>query len=449
MGASGLKSNLDTGDGIWPAGVQPSLDFLATLEFVQTSRDNLFITGRAGTGKSTLLRAIVRALDTQLVIGASTGIAAHHVGGDTLHYLFRLPRDLLLDGEEERATPSREFEVEDVTLVIDEISMVRSDAFNAIDLALRKMREADLPFGGVRVIAFGDTHQLAPVTSGYERGRLKEAFGGEFFFYAPAARSMRMVELTEVFRQEDPLFVDLLDQIREGRVTDAALAYLNGRVDRNYQTRENEIWLCATNPEAAAINHRRLDDLPGATRTYRATFSGEARIKDLPTEPELPLKEGARVIFIRNDRQRRWVNGTIGIVTRLDDNEIEVKVDGGETFTVGVETWPKYKRTLVDKQVRNQEVGSMSQLPIRLGWAITIHKSQGLTLDRVVFNARSLFAPGQAYVGLSRVRTLEQLRLNRPLRREDVLLSPEAVGYRDLLTPLRFQKGRINSSDST
>jgi ATP-dependent exoDNAse (exonuclease V) alpha subunit len=159
----------------------------------------------------------------------------------------------------------------------------------------------------------------------------------------------------------------------------------------------------------------------------------------LPAETELVLKEGARVIFIRNDRYRRWVNGNTGVVTRLDEDEIEVKTDAGETLAVGFDTWTKHKRIKVDKEVHDQEVGSMSQLPLRLGWAITIHKSQGMSLDRVVFSApRSLFAPGQAYVGLSRARSLEGLRLLRPLKAEDVFLSPDAVGYRDLLTPLSF-----------
>jgi ATP-dependent exoDNAse (exonuclease V) alpha subunit len=260
---------------------------------------------------------------------------------------------------------------------------------------------------------------------------------------------MTMVELTEVFRQKDQRFVAILNEVREGNISDAALADLNARVgtvprgdDRRW------VWLCTTNKEAADVNRRCLDALPGEARIYRAGVSGEfealARRRrsdggSLPAEAELVLKVGARVVFIRNDRYRRWVNGTTGVVTRLEDEEIDVTTDAGEELTVGFDTWTTYRRVKIDKEVRREEAGSMSQLPLRLGWAITIHKSQGMTLDSVVFNApRSLFAPGQAYVGLSRARSLDRLLLRRALRRQDILLSPDAVAYRNLLPSLRL-----------
>jgi ATP-dependent DNA helicase PIF1 len=259
---------------------------------------------------------------------------------------------------------------------------------------------------------------------------------------------MSMVELTEVFRQKDARFVALLNEVRDGRISDVALGELNQRVGSvPDEEAEKWVWICTTNDDAAAVNRRFLDALPGAKRIYHAGLSGEfehsrgrGRGADaLPAERELALKEGSRVIFIRNDRYRRWVNGTTGVVTQLDDKEIGVEVDGGETITVGFETWTKHKRVKVEKEVHVEEVGSMSQLPLRLGWAITIHKSQGMTLDRVVFSAvGSLFASGQAYVGLSRARSLEGLRLLRPLRAKDIFLSPEAVGYRERLSPLEL-----------
>lgn len=453
-----MSGDAESVDGsLWPPGVEPTADFLSTLDFVRNTRGNLFVTGRAGTGKSTLLRAIVRALGDEVVIGAPTGIAAFNVGGQTLHSLFRLPREsLLLDGEENEVSPRNVFEIGDLTLVIDEISMVRSDVLNAIDLALRVQRQTDAPFGGVRVIAFGDTHQLPPIAN--ERGhgrRLREAFGGAFFFHAPSARSMTMIELTEVFRQKDQRFVAILNEIREGHISDAALAELNARVgavpgedDRNW------LWLCTTNGAAADVNRRCLDALPGEARTYRAAVSGvfeglsRRRNTDgglLPAERELILKVGARVIFIRNDRHRRWVNGTTGVVTRLDDDEIGVTTDAGDELAVAFDTWTGYRRVRVDKQLRLEETGSMSQLPLRLGWAITIHKSQGMTLDGVVFNAPgTLFTPGQAYVGLSRARSLDRLMLRRPLTRRDILLSKDAVAYRSLLLPLELTAGDGN-----
>jgi ATP-dependent exoDNAse (exonuclease V) alpha subunit len=449
-----LSENAETEDGaLWPTGVEPTADFLSTLDFVQNTRGNLFVTGRAGTGKSTLLRAIVRTLDGEVVIGAPTGIAAFNVGGQTLHSLFRLPSEgLLLGGEKNEVSPRTVFEVKELTLVIDEISMVRSDVLNAIDLALREQRQADAPFGGVRVIAFGDTHQLPPITNGrgHER-RLQEAFGGAFFFHAPAARSMTMVELTEVFRQKDQRFLAILNEIRDGEISDAALAALNARFGVVPTEDEHKwLWLCTTNEAAADVNRRCLDALPGEARTYRAAvtgvFEGLSRRRNsdgglLPAERELTLKVGARVIFIRNDRYRRWVNGTTGVVIRLNEDEIGVTTDAGDDLAVAFDTWTEYRRVRVDNQVRLEEAGSMSQLPLRLGWAITIHKSQGMTLDRVVFNAPgSLFTPGQAYVGLSRVRSLDRLLLRRALRRRDILLSPDALGYGNLLRRLGYRK---------
>jgi ATP-dependent exoDNAse (exonuclease V) alpha subunit len=438
----------NTEDGsLWPPGIEATADFLSTLEFVRNTRGNLFVTGRAGTGKSTLLRAIVRALDDQVVIGAPTGIAAFSVGGQTLHSLFGLPREgLLLDGAEDEVSPRGIFEVEDLTLIIDEVSMVRSDVLNAIDRGLRRQRERDAPFGGVRVIAFGDTHQLPPVITYGQGVRLQDAFGGTFFFHAPAAHSMAMVELTEVFRQKDQRFVAILNEVREGDISDAALAELNGRVGTvPLEDDHRWAWLCTTNKEAADVNRRCLDALAGEARIYRAAVSGELeslarrRRSDggaLPADAELVLKVEARVVFIRNDRHRRWVNGTTGVITRLDDDEIDVTTDAGDELTVGFDTWTTYRRVKVGKEMRREEAGSMSQLPLRLGWAITIHRSQGMTLDSVVFNApRSLFAPGQAYVGLSRARTLDRLLLRRALRRQEILLSPDAVGYRSLLLP--------------
>lgn len=442
-----LTSEADNDEGgLWPEGIEPTADFISTLDFVQNSRGNLFVTGRAGTGKSTLLRAIVRSLDDEVVIGAPTGIAAFNVGGQTLHSLFRLPREgLLLDGEEDEVDPKDMFENGDVTLVIDEVSMVRADVLNAIDHGLRHKREHDVPFGGVRVIAFGDTHQLPPVISSGHNDRLRDVFGGTFFFHAPAARSMSMVELTEVFRQKDPRFVDILNQVREGAITDEALAALNARVGPvPPQDRHRWVWLCTTNKEAAEVNRRCLAALSGEARLYRAGISGEfeaharrGKSGNLPAETELALKAGARIVFVRNDRHRRWVNGTTGVVTRMDDDGIEVTTDAGEELSVGFDTWTAYRRIKVDKEVRREEAGSMSQLPVRLGWAITIHKSQGMTLDSVVFNApRSLFEAGQAYVGLSRARSLDRLLLRRPLTRRDILLSEDAIGYRNLLPSL-------------
>jgi len=444
-------SDLQQIDGFWPEGVNPTPTFIAVLNYVRRSQGNLFITGRAGTGKSTLLRAIVKSLDGEVAISAPTGIAALNVGGETIHSLFRLPRGLLLDRDEFQASPRSIFEVPDTTLIIDEVSMVRADTLNAIDVSLREQREIDAPFCGVRVIAFGDTHQLPPVLRGLDEQRLGQAFGGAYFFHAPAARSMAMLELTEVFRQKDERFVALLNEIRDGAASNDALAYLNSRVGPAPRDDASRwVWVCATNDAANAVNHSFLGRIPGDARTYNATVQGEferdarnaGRGDDatrLPADLALTLKVGARVIFIRNDRYRRWVNGTTGVVTNLADQELEVTIASDETITVAPDTWTKTRRVKAGKEIRNEEVGSMSQFPLRLGWAITIHKSQGMTLDRLFLNTpRPLFAPGQTYVALSRARTFDGLLLLRPLTPRDIFLSQEATGYRTRLKRLKL-----------
>jgi ATP-dependent exoDNAse (exonuclease V) alpha subunit len=437
----------EDGDTLWPPGVSPTDEFTAILEFQARDQGNLFVTGRAGTGKSTLLRAVAKRTAGQLLIAAPTGIAALNVGGDTLHSLFRLPRGLLIDGEEADVAPRDVFEVDPVTLIIDEASMVRADVMNAMDVSLRELRKSDAPFGNVRMIAFGDTHQLPPVSRRGDDAKLRGIFGGSYFFNAPAARSMRVIELSHVFRQKDERFVALLNEVREGHICAASLGVLNSRVAAAPAQAENWSWLCTTNEDAAELNTRFLDALPGPAKVYAAGLTGELQHSlrfdedgtKLPAEKVLALKVGARVIFIRNDRFRRWVNGTKGVVTRLDDREIDVETENGETHTVSFEKWTKHRKVKVDKEIRDTEVGSMMQLPLRLGWAITIHKSQGMTLDRVFFNApRRLFAAGQAYVALSRARSFEGLRLLRPLSAREVFVSPEALEYRRLLKPLIF-----------
>jgi ATP-dependent exoDNAse (exonuclease V) alpha subunit len=439
-------------DDVWPVGVTPTQSFLAILDHIRRERDNIFVTGRAGTGKSTLLRGLVKSLDGEVVIGAPTAIVALNIGGDTLHSLFRVAWDgVLLDGDEASGSPRPIFELEDVTLIIDEVSMVRADLLNAMDVGLREKRGKDMPFGGVRVIAFGDTHQLPPVSVSAEvTARLNATFGGSCFFNAPAAQSMSLIELTEVFRQNDPDFLALLNEVRDGNVSDGALAAINSRVGaRPNEDAEAWVWICATNNATAEVNRRFLARLPGEIRTYCATVSGEfqglsSSGRDhrnvFSGDLELTLKKGARVIFIRNDRHRRWVNGTTGIITGLDENEIEVRLTGGDSVTVGIETWTKKRRVKIGKEVREEELGSIAQLPVRLGWAVTIHKCQGMTLDRLFLNTpHRLFASGQCYVALSRVRSFAGLRLLRPLTRRDIFLSPDALGYRSLLRSLPLE----------
>lgn len=422
-----------------PQASPPTSEADAVLRFVKHEQGSLFVTGRAGTGKSTLLRKIVDTLDGRVVIAAPTGLAALNVGGETLHSLFRLPYGLLVGGDEHRASPRDVFDVEDVTLVIDEVSMVRADVMNAMDLSLRRRRKSAEPFGGVRVIAFGDTHQLPPVVPRDEVEELRQALGGRFFFHAPGAQSMRVMDLMTVHRQKDLEFVGALNEIREGVASSASLEIVNSRVG---SIARHEIsrwsWLCPTNSDADAINRQCLADLTGPASYFHAEVSGDfASERTLPVERALVVKEGARVIFVRNDRQRRWMNGTTGVVTSVTGNEVDVSIDGGDTVTVTPETWTKVKRVKTGDEISEVEAGRLMQLPLRLGWALSVHKSQGMTLDKVCFALRApLFDSGQAYVALSRARSLGGLRLLRALTPRDIFLAPEAKQYRTMLTRL-------------
>jgi hypothetical protein len=309
-------------------------------------------------------------------------------------------------------------------------------------LRLNRKRPND-PFGGVRLIMFGDLHQLPPVVSELElRTWLAERFGGPFFFDAPAFRSSvaKRVELDRVFRQKDERFLTALENIREGAPRPEDLALLNERVARLecLSGREEFVILTPTNQVANEINMAFLKALPGRTVLHEALISGTYGESAQPTDQILTLKEGAKVILIRNDPEKRWVNGTLARVSRLEDDRVFVEI-GGEEHEVQPEVWEAIRYDYDAKEDRIVETlaGSFRQLPLRLAWALTIHKAQGMTLDRVFIDLRrGTFAHGQAYVALSRVRTLEGLAMARPLRRSDVIFDRAVTGYRDVFEPL-------------
>lgn len=437
-----LPSDQNTGvpaKSPWPDGITPTAEYAAALDYVKQGEGHLFVTGRAGTGKSTLLRALRNIVDSELAIVAPTGLAAVNAGGQTIHSFFGLPPRLVRPDDIRRSRNGQLMRKLDL-LVIDEVSMVRSDLMWAIDQTLRVNRGRPRePFGGVRLILFGDLHQLPPVVQEAEVAQhLESEFGGPFFFTVSALREgagTALLELTQVFRQSDEALIDVLNRVRDGDVTEDDLLVLNERVSpiRTLSEGERFVILTPTNAAAQRINMAYLDALPAQRFTYEAGVTGDYSQSAQPTDQALTLKVGAKVILLRNDTDRRWVNGSIARISKLEKNRVWIEI-GGKEYEVEQASWEQ-RRYAYDKEAEKivgTVAGTFKQFPLRLAWALTIHKAQGLTLDNVYIDlGRGTFAHGQAYVALSRCRSLEGLALARKLEPRDILFDRSAMAYRD------------------
>lgn len=430
--------------GGWPAGVEPTSEFLAAYDFLREGGGHLFVTGRAGTGKSTLLRCLRDLVHDEMAIVAPTGLAAVNVGGQTIHSFFGFPPRLIRPSDIRRSRNGRVMRRLKF-LVIDEVSMVRSDIMWAIDQSLRvnrgRPREA---FGGVRLAMFGDLHQLPPVIDEAEvAAHLEAEHGGPFFFSVAALREgigTALIELTQVFRQKDEGLIRVLNRVRDGDADADDLAVLNERVHpiRTLAEGEPYVILTPTNAAARRINIAYLDALPTPAREFQAGVTGDFNESAQPTDATLILKPGAKVMLLRNDPDRRWVNGTIARVAKLEEDRVWVEVDGKEHEIERV-AWEnrRYAFDNAAEKIVETIAGTFRQFPLRLAWALTIHKSQGLTLDKVYIDlGRGTFAHGQAYVALSRCRTMEGLAFARPLRPSDILFDRAAMGYRQVFDAL-------------
>lgn len=428
----------------WPEGVIPTAGYEAALAYLREPGGHLFITGRAGSGKSTLLRCIRDLLPDDMVVLAPTGLAGVNVGGQTIHSFFGLPPRLIKPDDIRRSRNGQVMRKLKL-LIIDEVSMVRSDLMWAMDMSLRINRGRPRePFGGLRLVMFGDLHQLPPVVQEAEVAQFLESeHGGPFFFSASGLREGQgtmLLELNEVFRQSDEGLIRVLNRVREGEVEEDDLTLLNGcvRPVRTLGEGDAYVILTPTNAAAQRINMAYLDALPGKTYGYEAGVSGEFNPNAHPTDSMLHLKPGAKVILLRNDPDRRWVNGTVARISRLTERQVWVDVNGKE-FEIEPAAWEsrRYAYDSAQEKIVESVAGTFKQFPLRLAWALTIHKAQGLTLDNVYIDlGRGTFAHGQAYVALSRCRSLEGLALARPLRPADILFDPAAIGYRNYFPAL-------------
>ena len=427
-------------------------EFQDALNLIQYTRQSVFLTGKAGTGKSTFLRYICEHTKKKHVVLAPTGIAAINAGGSTLHSFFKLPfYPLLPDNPDfslqrgriheffKYTKPHRKLLEELELIIIDEISMVRADIIDAVDRILRVYsRNLREPFGGKQILLVGDVFQLEPVVKGDEREILNRFYPTPYFFSARVFNQIDLVsiELQKVYRQTDATFVGVLDHIRNNTVGATDLQLLNTRYGTQIEESEADMYitLATRRDNVNHINDKKLAELPGEPVTFSGEITGDFPESSLPTSQELVLKPGAQIIFIKNDFDRRWVNGTIGIISGFDPFEetLYVITDDGKECDVKRESWRniRYKYNEEKKQIEEEELGTFTQYPIRLAWAITIHKSQGLTFSRAVIDfTGGVFAGGQAYVALSRCTSLEGIQLKKPVSRADVFVRPEIIGF--------------------
>ena len=431
-------------------------EFKRSLEIMENSPKNIFITGRAGTGKSTLLDYFRNNTEKEIAVLAPTGVGAVNVKGETIHSFFGFKPNVTLSNikKKYKKESSKNIYKKLDAIVIDEISMVRADLLDCVDKFLRlNANTSEKPFGGIQMIFIGDLYQLPPVVTGEEREIFKSHYETPYFFSAKSFDNLQMdfIELEKIYRQKDESFIRLLNGIRNNSINDDDIKELNQRFDPSFEPQSDDfyVYLTTTNAMAEAINAKRLAELKGEVNGFYGEIEGSFGREYLPTAVELKLKVGAQVMLLNNDQYGRWVNGTIGEIRSIEANHdgdgfITVELSDGEIVEVTPFTWEIFKFYVDGGELASDVVGSFTQFPIKLAWAVTIHKSQGKTFDKVIIDmGRGAFTHGQTYVALSRCTTLEGIVLKKPIKKGHVLMDWRVVRF---LTKYQYQKSEEKCS---
>ncbi len=422
------------------------------LNIIEKTSANLFLTGKAGTGKTTFLKHLRDLSPKRMIVLAPTGIAAINAGGQTIHSFFQLPLSPYIPGTAfATGENNRRYKFSNAKrniirtldlLVIDEISMVRGDLLDAVDDVMRRYRKHDRPFGGVQLLMIGDLHQLAPVTTGSEEGLLRQYYDTPYFFSSRALQQAGYltVELKTVYRQQDDRFITLLNQIRTNQASDATLAELNTRYIPNFTPPKEADYIRLTthNSPAQQINEHELALLDSRQYTFQAEVEGDFPEMSYPTDYNMVLKEGAQIMFIKNDPDHRFYNGMVGEIVNIDNDDITVRSkETQEQFVLERAEWTNSKYTLNEESMEIEEEvqGRFRQYPLRLAWAITIHKSQGLTFEHAIIDASHSFTHGQTYVALSRCKSLEGMVLSAPLSRGAIITDGQVDAFTQNIQP--------------
>ena len=413
-------------------------------DFVQYTGKNIFLTGKAGTGKTTFLKNLKEKSPKRMIVVAPTGVAAINAGGVTIHSFFQLSFAPQIGIESEQVRQMR-FNKEKINiirsldlLVIDEISMVRADILDAVDRVMRRFKNGKKPFGGTQVLMIGDLQQLAPVVKSEEWNLLKREYETVYFFSSKVLKetSFVSIELQHVFRQQDDNFISLLNKVRDNQLDENSVEVLNRRFlpKFNPDDKDGYITLCTHNIQAERINESKLRSIKSASNVFSATIEGKFPEYSYPTSSELKLKAGAQVMFVKNDPspEKQFYNGKIGIITNIDEETVFVKCpDEDGEIAVTPLLWENVKYSIDKKtsEIKEEVEGSFVQIPLKLAWAITIHKSQGLTFERAIIDAEASFAHGQVYVALSRCKSLEGLVLSTPISGKSIINDRKVSGF--------------------